>query len=352
MCLVVFVVFTQVLGVLLLVVDVAEVVSFFQERLEGFVNILLPEEVPLSVLVKESVTLVSDLVHVVLDILEGSEKHELILDFNKVIASTAIFVVEAGNLDGNRDEIADDLVDDISNTVVALVALEGGDEVQIWVGAVNEVNLNLEDRGPHVVDVGLDADLLAQVVHGGVDSHGDTLNQKAIAEIDIAEPVSSLFVGLDVIKSVSEEFVDFLTLGTDVITAGLNRGAVEVDNCVGLLGLLAFEEGLVPGHHDGTDLADVVLHLLDEDVDLGDVLHANGDELVNAFGAPLEGFNTRLEGFHHEVDSLLEEGLLDGQEVSEHVVVHLHDQLELTGLLPVNVHSLVEGLGGGRDLDV
>jgi len=258
------------------------------------------------------VTLASDLVHVVLDVLKGSEKHELVLDFNKVITGTAILVVKAGNLDGNRDEIADDFVDDVSNTVVALVALERGNEVQVGFRAVNEVHLNLKDRSPHVVDVSLDADLLAQVVHGGVNSDGNALDQEAIAEINIAEPVSSLFVGLDVIKGVSEELVDFLTLGTDVVTAGLNSGAVEVDNCVGLHGLLAFEEGLVPGDHDGTDLADVVLHLLDEDVDLGDDLHAVGDEWVDAFGAPLESLYTRLEGVHHEDDSLLEERLLDG----------------------------------------
>jgi hypothetical protein len=159
--LVVFLVFTNVDSVLLLVVDFSKVITTFEEKLEGFLNILLPEEIPLSVLVEELLSLVGDLVHVVLDVLEGSEKDELILDFNEVIAGTTVLVIEAGNLDGDGDEVADNFVDDVSNAGLSVVALERGDEVQIGVGAVNEVDLNLEDRGPHVVDVGLDVDLLA-----------------------------------------------------------------------------------------------------------------------------------------------------------------------------------------------
>jgi hypothetical protein len=350
--LVVFLVFTNVDSVLLLVVDFSKVITTFEEKLEGFLNILLPEEIPLSVLVEELLSLVGDLVHVVLDVLEGSEKDELILDFNEVIAGTTVLVIEAGNLDGDGDEVADNFVDDVSNAGLSVVALERGDEVQIGVGAVNEVDLNLEDRGPHVVDVGLDVDLLAKVLHGGVNGDGDSLNEEAVAEVNVAEPVGALLVGLNVIKSVSEELVDLLTLLADIVLAGLDGGGVEVDNCVRLHGLLTLEERLVPGGHDGADLADVLLHLLDEDVDLSDDLHAVGDEGVNSFGAPLKGLYTRLEGVHHEDDSVLEEGLLDGEEVGEHVVVHLDDELELAGLLSVDVDSLVEGLGSLGDLDV
>ena len=91
----------------------------------------------MSVLVEEIISLSGDLIHVVLDILEGSEKDELILDFNEVISSTTILVIEAGNLNSDRDEVADDFVDDVSNAGRAVVALERGDEVQVGVRAVN-----------------------------------------------------------------------------------------------------------------------------------------------------------------------------------------------------------------------
>lgn len=262
--LVVFLIFTNVDSVLLLLVDFSHVLSVFEEGLKGLVNVLFPEEVPLSVLVKESASLGSDFVHVVLDILEGAEKNKLILNFNEVIASTSILVIEAGNLNSNRDEVADDLVDDVPNAGIAVIALKGGDEVQIGVRAFNEINLNLENRSPHVANISLKVKLVAHVLHGGVNSEGDTFNHEAVAEVDVAEPVGALFVRFDVIKSVSEQLVDFFTLLADVILAGLDRSSVEVDDGVRLHGLSAFEEGLLPGCHHVADLRDVVLHFLDE----------------------------------------------------------------------------------------
>ena len=294
--LVVFLVFTNVESVLLLVVDFSHVISVFKEGLEGLVNVLFPEEVPLSVLVKESASLGSDFVHVVLDVLEGAEKNELIFNFNKVIASTSILVIEAGNLNSNGDEVADDLVDDVPDARIAVIAIEGGDEVQIGAGAFNQVNLDLENRCPHVANVSLKVKLVAHVLHGGVNGEGDTFNHEAVAEVNVAEPVGALFVRLDVIKSVSEELVDFFTLLADVILAGLDRSAVEVDDGVRLHGLSAFKEGLLPGSHDVADLGDVVLHFLGKLVNLGDNFHAVSNEGVNAFRTPLEGLYSRLEG--------------------------------------------------------
>jgi hypothetical protein len=146
--------------------------------------------------------------------------------------------------------------------------------------------------------------------------------------------------------------VDFLTLLADIVLARLDGSTVEVNNCVRLHGLLTLEERLVPGGHDDANLADVLLHLLNEDVDLSDDLHAVRNEGVNSLRAPLKSLYTRLEGVHHEDNSVLEERLLDGEEVSEHIVIHLNDQLKLTGLLSVDVDSLIEGLCGLGDLDV
>jgi hypothetical protein len=208
---------------LLLLIDFSHVFSVFEECFKGLVNVLFPEEVPLSVLVKESASLGSDFVHVVLDILKGAEKNKLIFHFNEVIASTSILVIEAGNLNSNGNEVADDLVDDIPNAGIAVIALEGGNEVQIGVGAFNEVNLNLENRSPHVGNISLKVKLVAQVLHGGVNREGDTFNHEAVAEVNVAEPVGSLFVRLDVITSVSLQLVDFFTLLADVILKALLR---------------------------------------------------------------------------------------------------------------------------------
>lgn len=199
--LIVFFVFTNMDSMHLLSKDFLKIFTTFKEFLERLFEVFFPEEVPLSELIKEGRSLASDLVHVVLDVLEASKQTELILDFNKVISSTTILVIKARNLDSNRDEVTDDFINNISNTVVLIVALEAGNEIQI---SINKVDLDLEDRSPHVIYVSLNVDLFGEVLHRCANSHSDSLNEKAIAEVNVSEPVSSLFVGFDVIKRVSE----------------------------------------------------------------------------------------------------------------------------------------------------
>jgi len=53
--------------------DFLKIFTTFKEFLERLFEVFFPEEVPLSELIKEGRSLASDLVHVVLDVLETSK---------------------------------------------------------------------------------------------------------------------------------------------------------------------------------------------------------------------------------------------------------------------------------------
>ena len=182
-----------------LVLDV-EVGTGLKEFVEGLTNRLFPEEVPLGVLAQEFRSGILDFVEVAADIFHGVEELELISDFDKVISTSGILVIKAGDLDSNRDEIVGDLVEDVSDAVASLVRLDRGEEVKF---AINEVNSDLKNRGPHADSVRVEVDLVSQEGHRGVNSDSDSFNQKSVHVIDVLQPHISLFVGLDVILSVS-----------------------------------------------------------------------------------------------------------------------------------------------------
>jgi len=100
------------------------------------------------------------------------------------------------------------------------------------------------------------------------------------------------------------------------------------------------------------DLVDVILHLFDKYVYIGDDLHGVVDEGVNVLRVPAEGIDTGLKGVAHLLNAIGKERLLDREEGREHVVVHLNDKLEVTSLVPVNVYLNVESLCGFRDVHV
>ena len=230
-----------VLGSALLDVDVLEVGALLEEGLERGFNLFLPEEVPLTVLVEERASLVSDLVKVVGDLLHSAEKLELILDFDQVVTSGGFLVVNTLNLDGNRDEIVNKLVDNIADARLTLVAADRWLECEF---VIEQVDLDIEDGRPHVSEVQLDVDLVTQVLHARVDSGGDSLNDEAVDVVNVLEPYIALLVRLDVVHGVSQELVDLLALGTDIILTRLHGGSMELSDNLGLHGLLALEERL------------------------------------------------------------------------------------------------------------
>lgn len=63
--------------------------------------------------------------------------------------------------------------------------------------------------------------------------------------------------------------------------AGSDNRAVELLNDIRLEGLLALIKRLLPLFHESVDFVDVILHLLNEDIDISYDLHSVVDEGVN-----------------------------------------------------------------------
>jgi len=194
-----------------------EVGTGLKEVVEGFANRLFPEEFPLAVLVQKLRSSVLHFVKVATNIFHRVEELKLISDFNKVISASGVLVIKAGDLDGDRDEIVGDLVEDVPDAVASLVRLDRGEEVEF---SVNEVNLDLEDGSPHMNSVGVEVDLVGKESHGGVNSDSNSFNEESVHIVDVLQPHVALFVGLNVVLSVSQELVDLFTLRLDFVMAG------------------------------------------------------------------------------------------------------------------------------------
>lgn len=130
----------------------------------------------------------------------------------------------------------------------------------------------------------LDRDLLGQVGHRRVDTVRDPLNDQAIDIVDIAEPLNALLVcGTDVIDGVLHELVDLLSFAPDGFESSDDSCVVlRLDVIWALSPHLSLEEGLLAPHvHDLNHLADILLHLLDELVDVGHNGHGLVDEGID-----------------------------------------------------------------------
>lgn len=160
----------------------ARIVTLLDESGEIFSKGLLPEELEILVLVNKVTGGILNLSQVVGHDLEGTEKLELILDLNQIITVTG---VEARHLDGKGDEVVGNLHDDVTDSVASVAGLNGRLKLNITVA---EINLNVEHGWELIVLVVLDADLVRKVAHGALDTLGDTLNNEAVAVIDVSDP--------------------------------------------------------------------------------------------------------------------------------------------------------------------
>jgi len=123
-----------------------------------------------------------NLIQVIRNNLSGTEKLELILDFNQVITSVGINTSDRA---GKRNEILDNLVDNISDTVFARVALNAWVEDDF---TVLETDFNVKHGLESMMTVVRDTDLVREELHGGVDTSGDTLNNQSVDVVLVLEP--------------------------------------------------------------------------------------------------------------------------------------------------------------------
>jgi hypothetical protein len=152
----------SILGLAFLNVDVLEIGTLTQEVLERCLNFFLPEEVPLAVLVEERASLGGNLIQVVGDLLHSSKELELVLNFNQVISSSCFLIVDTLNLNSNRNEVIYELIQNISDSRLAVIAANRGLEGEF---IIYQINFEIEDGRPHVLNVKFDVDLVTQVLH-------------------------------------------------------------------------------------------------------------------------------------------------------------------------------------------
>jgi hypothetical protein len=157
--------------------------SLVKELFEAGLELLLPEELFVSITINEAISGFNDLIEVTVDHLEGTEEDELILDLNKEITTSLGLEIKSGNKDRDHDEVINNLLDNVSDTILSSVALDRRSEADI---TFLKVNLDVEHSGIVVVSIVLDVDLISQVQHGGVDTIGNTLNDKRVQVVNIS----------------------------------------------------------------------------------------------------------------------------------------------------------------------
>lgn len=300
-----------------------------QESLEVLFEGFLPEEFFIFVLVDELIGGRLDVLEMVRDDLDRSEKLELILDFDQIVTAIGIKTVHH---DSNGNEIVHNVLENISDTASFGVASNGWVEDDL---TVSQVDFDVEHWWNHwVLFVVSNADLVGQVGHGGNDTFGNTFNDETIDIIDVSNPSSRFFVWLDVLSSIFHHLVDLLTVVSDILKLWGDQ------RLMGLLKIfwwdalvLSFEEWYCnPFGHHVLHLFDVVLHFLDEFIDNRDIGSSLADEFINARGIPFELRNTSLKGKVHLLNSISEEWLLDLEKSGKDVVVHVDDNFKVTSL--------------------
>lgn len=153
------------------------------------------------------------------DALNLTEELELILDLDQVVTGGRVETLR--HLDGERDEVLHDQVNDITDTVLAFIAANGGVKLNF---AIGEGHFDVKDGSQAVLHVVLVANLLSHVGHGGVNTIGNTLNDKTIDVVDVAFPFFALLVGTNVIGRILHELVNLFTLATDSVESGNYSG--------------------------------------------------------------------------------------------------------------------------------
>lgn len=142
--------------------------------------------------------------------------------------------------------------------------------------------------------------------------------------------------------------MDVFALVDDVLELVLNLGGVLLKQLIRWQWLLlAFKQWVLPPLHLAIHVLHILFHLLDQTIAFFNSLVGIFDELVDAVRVPLEGYNTGFKGFSHRVDLLGQQGLLDWQQSSQDVVVHVNNDLKPDCLNAIGL-NLGEQLLGGR----
>ena len=120
-----------------------------------------------------------------------------------------------------------------------------------------------------------------------------------------------------------------------LLDLGIGRSANGLDHALELVLLdgfdLALNERLVPLDHEILNGSKVVLHRFENLVDDLNLLHRLGDELLDAGGAPVELDQASFNDVVELLEVRSDQGLLDGEELGQHAVVHVDNEIEVAG---------------------
>jgi len=158
-------------------------------------------------------------------------------------------------------------LDDVSD------ATSLGTALNRWVKnyfSISKVNFDVKHWWENMVLVVGDTDLVSKVLHRGIDGFSDSSNHQAIHVVLVRQPSLRLLVWLDVISGILQSFVDFFTVILDVLKSRDNQSGVDLLKIFWVEWLqFSLKKWLLPGAHHGLNLLNVVLHLLDKLVLVG-----------------------------------------------------------------------------------
>jgi len=148
--------------------------------------------------------------------------------------------------------------------------------------------------------------------------------------------------------------MNLFTLTLDLIKTGSDGGSVKWRNIFGKLSssLSLEKRSLTPQIHDLNHLADILFHLFDEFINIGDNLHSLVDKRINVLRVPLESINTWLESLIHRLNTSHHQGLLNWEEGCDNVIVHLDNKVKTSSPSSVSINFAEKAISTIRNLNI
>jgi hypothetical protein len=285
------------------------------------------------------------------DVVERREEHLDLDVVHHLLDVAALVVVEALEHGRGVVEGVDPRVDDVVEGGGAGALVDVRREADALALGEDEVD---DEHGEvlALLDL-LGREEVAELAEGDDDEAGEALDDDAVDEVDVGGPHGGALGRLHDRLALLELLVDVLAALLDGRVARRAHGLVHALELLGRHGLaLAREEGLLgPALHLGDDLAQVGLELEEHVVGGLDRGLGLAEEAVDEGRLPVEVLDAAQQGLV-DLDELgLEERRLDGEHLGHHLVVHLHDEVEVARLAAEGLGLLVDLEGRGRDLE-
>merc|ERR1719506_3295588 len=276
---------------------------------------------------------------------------EVLLDLVQVVPGLRVHPLHRR---GHGEEVLQPALQDAAERVAELPrrGVEGRLEDDLL---VLQLDLHVEERLHLVAGNDERVQDLAQVLQRDCDGRHEALDDDVVHELDVVLPDGGHLAHLQRLRGVLDELVDLLALLGHLVQLHAHGALVLRVELLRShrLGLALQQRLLAPLGEDGGDLPQVALDHIHHAAHVADHLLGLRDERRDlVVRAPLELREARGEVRVHLGDTVLEERLLHREQLREHRVVLLHNDVQLADPRAVGVHAGVHVESTFRQLDL